>query len=84
MERIKRFKDFNESQDAMGSSTMSMRTPNAAMSAGLNRENPFTAQRLNQVDVIGDITKDAVGKKVEEEDDDETDDETDDEDLEWS
>lgn len=81
MERIKRFKDFNESQDPMGSSTMSMRTRNAA--TGLDSSNPFTTQRLNQVDVIGDITKDAVGK-VEEEDDDETDDETDDEDLEWS
>lgn len=72
MERIKRFKDFNESQDATLTSTMSMRTPNAA--TGLDSSNPFTTQRLNQVDVIGDITKDAVGK-VEEEDEENEDEE---------
>ena len=71
MERIKRFKDFNESQDATLTSTMSIQTQNAA--TGLNSYDPFTAQRLDQVDVIGDITKDTVGE-VEEEDDDETDD----------
>ena len=83
MERIKRFKDFNESQDATLTSTMSMRTPNAAMSSGMNTSNPFTMQRLNQIDVIGDITKDAVGE-VEEEEDDETDDEDLDDEIEWS
>jgi hypothetical protein len=58
--RIKRFKDFNESQDAMSSSTMSMRTPNAAMSGGMDSSDPFTKQRLIQTKVIGKITKDAV------------------------
>ena len=67
MERIKRFKDFNESQDAMGSSTMSMRTPNAA--TGLNSSNPFTTQRLDQVDVISKITQDAVEEEETEDDD---------------
>ena len=81
MERIKRFKDFNESQDPMGSSTMSMRTRNAA--TGLDSSNPFTMQRLNQIDVIVDITQDAV-EEVEEVDDDETDDEDDDDEIEWS
>jgi hypothetical protein len=60
MERIKRFKDFNESQDPMSSSTMSMRTPNAAMSGGMDSSDPFTKQRLIQTKVIGKITKNAV------------------------
>lgn len=69
--RIKRFKDFNESQDPMGSSTMSMRTPNAAMSGGMDSSNPFTTQRLMQTKVIGKITKDAVDAVDDGEDEDE-------------
>lgn len=67
MERIKRFKDFNESQDATLTSTMSMRTPNAAMSPGLNRKDPFTEQRLIQNGVISKITQDAVDEIGEDE-----------------
>lgn len=69
-ESIKSFKDFNESQDAMSSSTMSMRTPNAAMSGGMDSSDPFTTQRIMQTKVIGKITKDAI-EEVEEEDDEE-------------
>jgi hypothetical protein len=71
MERIKRFKDFNESQDPMGSSTMSMRTPNAAMSGGMDSSDPFTKQRLIQNGVISKITKDAVEEIEDEENEDE-------------
>ena len=70
--RIKRFKDFNESQDPMGSSTMSMRTPNAAMpGGGMDRSNPFDKQRLIQNEVIRKITKDAVDEVEDGEDEDE-------------
>ena len=71
--RIKRFKDFNESQDPMGSSTMSMRTPNASMSAGMDSSDPFTKQRLIQNEVIRKITKDAVDE-VEDDEDEENED----------
>ena len=72
MERIKRFKDFNESQDPMGSSTMSMQN-NGAASGNLNMVDPFTTQRIMQTKIVGKITQDAV-EEVEEEDDDENDD----------
>jgi hypothetical protein len=72
-ESIKSFKDFNESQDAMSSSTMSMRTPNAAMSAGMDSSDPFTTQRIMQTKVIGKITKDAI-EEVEKEDEEENED----------
>jgi len=65
-ESIKNFNDFNESQDPMGSSTMSMRSPNAAMSGDMNSQDPFTAQRIIQTKVVDKITKDAIDdvKKV--------------------
>ena len=69
--RIKRFKDFNESQDPMGSSTMSMRTPNAAMSGGMDSSDPFTKQRLIQNEVIRKITKDAVDEVEDDQEEDE-------------
>lgn len=69
--RIKRFKDFNESQDPMGSSTMSMRTPNASMSGGMNSSDPFTTQRIMQTKVIGKITKDSVDEVEDDQDEEE-------------
>ena len=67
-ESIKNFKDFNESQDPMASSTMSMRTPNAAMSGGMDSSDPFTTQRIMQTKVIRKITKDAVDAVDDDED----------------
>ena len=73
-ESIKNFNDFNESQDPMASSTMSMRTPNASMSAGMDSSDPFTTQRIMQTKVIGKITKDAVDEVEDDQDEEENED----------
>jgi len=69
--RIKRFKDFNESQDPTLNSSMSMLTPNASMSAGMDSSDPFTTQRIMQTKVIGKITKDAVDEVEDDQDEEE-------------
>ena len=57
--RIKRFKDFNESQDPMGSSIKSMQNDGAA-SGNLNMADPFRSQMARQGNFINKITDTTV------------------------
>jgi hypothetical protein len=57
------FKDeLTESMDPMASSTMSMQTPNAAMSAGLNSKDPFVTRAIGQSKLLTKMSKNTFGK----------------------
>ena len=71
MERIKRFKDFNESQDPTASSTMSMQN-NGAASGNLKMDEPFTTQRIMQTKIVGKITDPVVKEITKDLDEEET------------
>jgi hypothetical protein len=49
-----------ESQDPMTTSTMSMQTPNAAMSGDMDSKEPFEKQRKNQLRVLSKISKESL------------------------
>jgi len=51
-----------ESQDPMTTSTMSMQTPNAAMSAGLNSKDPFVTRDIGQTKLLTKMSKNTFGK----------------------
>jgi hypothetical protein len=53
---------MKESQDPMTTSTMSMQTPNAAMSAGLNSKDPFVTRAIGQSKLLTKMSKNTFGK----------------------
>lgn len=53
---IKSFREFNESQDPLQSSTISMRMPNAAMSGKMDRKDPYVARTTAQLKALSDLT----------------------------
>lgn len=59
---VKTFGEFKESMDPMASSTMSMQTPNAAMSAGLNSKDPFVTRAIGQTKLLTKMSKNTFGK----------------------
>jgi hypothetical protein len=60
--KVVTFDEFKESQDPMTTSTMSMQTPNAAMSAGLNSKDPFVTRAIGQSKLLTKMSKNATGK----------------------
>lgn len=59
---VKTFGEFRENMDPMASSTMSMQTPNAAMSAGLNSKDPFVTRAIGQTKLLTKMSKNTFGK----------------------
>ena len=59
---VKTFGEFRENMDPMASSTMSMQTPNAAMSAGLNSKDPFVTRAIGQSKLLTKMSKNTFGK----------------------
>ncbi len=66
-ESLKSFREFNESQDPLKSSTISMRMPNAAMSGEMNSKDPYVAQKAAQLKALSKIAKKEKKEKKEEE-----------------
>ena len=62
-EGIKKYNEFRESQDPMQTSTMSMQTPNAAMSGDMNSQEPFIARMIGQTKLLTKLSNNAVKKK---------------------
>ena len=61
--KVVTFDEFKkESQDPMTTSTMSMQTPNAAMSAGLNSKDPFVTRAIGQTKLLTKMSKNTFGK----------------------
>ena len=61
--KVVTFDEFKkESQDPMASSTMSMQTPNAAMSAGLNSKDPFVTRAISQSKNLAKTSRNIFGK----------------------
>ena len=60
--KVVTFGEFKESMDPMASSTMSMQTPNAAMSAGLNSKDPFVTRAIGQTKLLTKMSKNTFGK----------------------
>jgi hypothetical protein len=60
--KVVTFDEFKESQDPMTTSTMSMQTPNAAMSAGLNSKDPFVTRAIGQSKLLTKMSKNTFGK----------------------
>ena len=54
--------EMTESMDPMASSTMSMQTPNAAMSAGMNSKDPFVTRAIGQSKLLTKMSKNTFGK----------------------
>ena len=60
---VKTFDEFKkESMDPMASSTMSMQTPNAAMSAGLNSKDPYITRAIDQSKNLAKTSRNVFGK----------------------
>lgn len=60
--KVVTFGEFRENMDPMASSTMSMQTPNAAMSAGLNSKDPFVTRAIGQSKLLTKMSKNTFGK----------------------
>lgn len=60
---ILNFKKFCESQDPLQTSTISMQTPNAAMSGEIDSNEPFVKQRKKQVEVLNKLKSNALKDK---------------------
>jgi hypothetical protein len=56
-ESLKTFEEFKESMDPMAASTMSMQTPNAAMSAGMDSKEPFVTRSIGQSKLLAKLSK---------------------------
>lgn len=60
---VKTFDEFKkESMDPMASSTMSMQTPNAAMSAGMNSKDPFITRGIGQSKLLAKTSRNVFDK----------------------
>lgn len=60
---VKSFAEFSEGMDPMATSTISMQTPNAAMSGSMDSVNPFIAQRIGQVKLLSKLGNEALSKR---------------------
>jgi hypothetical protein len=60
-EPVMNFGEFKESMDPMATSTMSMQTPNAAMSAGLDSKEPFVTRAIGQSKLLAKTSKGVFG-----------------------
>lgn len=54
--------EMTESMDPMAASTMSMQTPNAAMSAAMNSKDPFVTRAVVQTKLLTKMSKNTFGK----------------------
>ena len=61
-EPVMNFGEFKESMDPLASSTMSMQTPNAAMSAGLNSKDPYITRAIGQSKNLAKTSRNVFGK----------------------
>lgn len=60
--KVRTFGEFRESMDPMAASTMSMQTPNAAMSGEMNSKDPFVARNIGQSKLLTKLSKNTFGK----------------------
>lgn len=60
--KVVTFDEFKESMDPLASSTMSMQTPNAAMSGGLDSKEPFVTRNISQSKLLTKMSKNMTGK----------------------
>lgn len=61
--KVVTFDEFKkESMDPMASSTMSMQTPNAAMSAGMNSKDPFITRGIGQSKLLAKTSRNVFDK----------------------
>jgi len=60
--KVRTFGEFRESMDPMAASTMSMQTPNAAMSGEMNSKDPFVTRAIGQSKLLAKMSKNATGK----------------------
>lgn len=60
--KVVTFGEFKESQDPMGSSTISMQTPNAAMSGEMNSKDPFITRGIGQSKLLAKTSRNIFGK----------------------
>jgi len=61
-EPVMNFGEFKESMDPMAASTMSMQTPNAAMSAGMDSKEPFVTRAIGQSKLLAKLSKSTFEK----------------------
>jgi len=61
--KVRTFGEFRESMDPMASSTISMTTPNAAMSGELDSKEPFVARMIGQAKHLAKTSREVLGKK---------------------
>jgi hypothetical protein len=69
MESIKSFREFNESQDPLRASTISMRMPNAAMSGEMDSKDPYVARTVAQIKTLSELTDDDYEDETEDNED---------------
>jgi len=60
--KVRTFGEFRESMDPMAASTMSMQTPNVAMSGEMNSKDPFVTRAIGQSKLLAKMSKNATGK----------------------
>ena len=60
--KVVNFGEFKESHDPMISSTISMQTPNAAMSGNIDSKEPFVKRATEQSKLLTKISKNTFGK----------------------
>ena len=60
--KVRTFGEFSESMDPMASSTISMRTPNAAMSGEMNSRDPFVTRAIGQSKLLSKLSKSTLAK----------------------
>ena len=60
--KVRTFGEFRESMDPMASSTISMTTPNAAMSGEMNSQEPFTTRMIGQSKHLAKTSEEVLGK----------------------
>lgn len=60
--KVRTFGEFRESMDPMASSTISMTTPNAAMSGEMNSQEPFATRMIGQAKHLAKTSEEVLGK----------------------